>query len=220
MFVDSDDMLAVDYLDAMMDAFRASDGDIVSSGYSNLSEDGRRSRVAETVRRHGAPWGRVFPREAFADMRFPEGYWFEDTVVGYCVLPRFRDARVNSVGYLYRKRGSSISHAACSRAKSIDSYWVTEEMLAWCRKLDVPLDQHMYERTLRQFGPLLYGRCVGALDEGGMRALFGTCAQCLRSVGEFEGMEAGTPGAWSDVEEALRTGDYALWRLACEWLGA
>ena len=49
-----------------------------------MSEDGRDLGPTERVRTHGGPWARMYRRHMWAHVRFPEGFWFEDTLIAYC----------------------------------------------------------------------------------------------------------------------------------------
>lgn len=82
-FVDSDDMLEPGALEILADARESSCADIVTASYSNLSEDGRTVTPLSGKRSHGAPWGRLYSREVWRGIDFPERYWFEDTVQGF-----------------------------------------------------------------------------------------------------------------------------------------
>ena len=36
---------------------------------------------------YGQPWGKVYKAELFANLRFPEGYWYEDSIFAQIVWP-------------------------------------------------------------------------------------------------------------------------------------
>ena len=85
------------------------------------------------------------------------------------------------------------------------------------RELGMPLGQDAYDQTVRQLGPLLISRVGDVLDEEGMRALFSCCCDLLAGTREFDGLSTTLGGRWPDVELALRTRNYGLWRLACRY---
>lgn len=72
MFVNSDDKLAPGAIDGMYDHFV--DCDYITGSYSSMSADGRIITDIDSPRNHGAPWGRLFSRDVWRRLEFPEGY--------------------------------------------------------------------------------------------------------------------------------------------------
>lgn len=215
-FVDSDDMLAPGHLQHLWDGLAEGRGDFVSGVYSRMSEDGRILGVAERTRTHGGPCSRLYRRDQWADIRFPEGFWFEDTVIGYCIKTRYSEGFVGDAGYLRRIRRDSITATHKSNPKALDGYWVVEEMLDWCRILGIPLER-TYSQTITQFGPLLYDRCA-FLDDAGRRSLFSACCGLIASVPEWGRLHGSESGRKSYLERALLERNYPLWLAACTWM--
>lgn len=83
----------------------------------------------------------------------------------------------------------------------------------WCRKLGVPFDQKLYECTIEQLGPLTWKRCM-ALTRDEHKALFTVMCDRLASIAEFEAMRTSKRDAWPDLECALRTRNYGLYKAA------
>lgn len=215
-FVDSDDVIAPGHLQHLWDGLREGRGDFVSGVYSRMSEDGHVLGVAERTRTHGGPWSRLYSREQWSDIRFPEGFWFEDTVIGYCIKTRYTEGFVKDTGYCHRIRKESITSTHMTSPKALDGYWVVEEMLDWCHALGIPLER-TYSQTITQFGPLLYDRCA-FLDNAGRRALFSACCGLVASVREREGLHGSEEGRRAYLEQALLERNYPLWLAACRWL--
>lgn len=218
MFVDSDDALEDGAVEALMREYSKGGCEFVTATYRTMSEDGRSMRPKPVrARSHGAPWGRVYGREVWRDVCFPEGLWFEDTVQAYCVGPRFASRYLDVGVYRYRRRASSVT-ATCSASKrGADAYWVVEAMIGWCRRLGIELGQALYDQTVRQFGALALNR-TAALDEAELRAFFACCCGLLEDVGEFRDLCTTMRGAWRDIDRSLRTQDFGLWKLACSAL--
>lgn len=214
MFVDSDDQLERDAVERLAPAVMSGSCDYVTSNYRTMGANGSNLKTLGRKRSHGAPWGRIYSREVWRNLCFPKGLWFEDTVQAYCVNGSWREQYVESFVYRYRQHGESIT-AKCSRSKKgADTYWVVEAMLEWCRSLDIKFDQRIFEQTLKQFGPLALSRSA-ALSSNELCAFFACCCELLRSVPEFETMSTEMGGRWEDIELALRTQDFGLWKLAC-----
>lgn len=215
MFVDSDDELEDGAVQVLMDAYHDGDCDMVTANYSVMDENGGHIRGPRGRRSHGAPWGRIYSRELWRDVAFPEGLWFEDTVQAYCINRRCTEEYIEFPAVRYRKRGSSITCVSRMSKKGADTYWVVEAMLSWCRCLGIDLGQDLFNQTIKQFGPLAKSR-VAALNDDELRTFFACCCGLLGSIAEFSTLTTTMDGAWRDIEASLRTRDYGLWKLACD----
>ena len=213
-FIDSDDVLPRNALQSLLDAFDPDQYDYISGLWSSMSENGTNIKLAETTRTHGAPWGRIYKRRIWDDISFPEGLWFEDSVQEYCVATRYREQLLARSVYNRRQRSTSITHVATKNYKSLDSYWIVEEMLQWCKQLHIPFNQHLYELTVRQFGPLLYWRTL-FLNDVQRRALFACCCDLLASYKEFDEYAVQGSDAFMALEHSLRSRNYQLWERVC-----
>lgn len=215
-FVDSDDMLAQGHLQTLWDVLQNNECEYVSANYSKINSKGHISKSPEKVRVHGAPWSRMYKREVWSDIRFPEGFWFEDTLIAYCIKTRFREAYIQNYGYLRRLRDDSITATHAKSAKALDGYWVVEEMLDWCRELNISLLK-VYEQTIRQFGPLLNDRC-SFLNEPERRVLFCACCNLISSTPEWSDLHGTMRGRSHYLEKSFIDKNYRLWLEACKWL--
>ena len=175
-FVDSDDMLCEGALQSLYDEWQRSSCDFVTASYEEMSEDGKRPSPIVGTRSHGAPWARLYDREVWRGLEFPEGCWFEDTVQAFCIDRRFSESYLDKSVYLYRSNNEGITARCVSSKKGLDSFWVTEAMLDWADSLGLAYDQGMHDRLVYQLGPILYARCR-ALDGKEMRALFALACQ-------------------------------------------
>lgn len=218
MFVDSDDAILPRHIANLWTALEESGADIVSGRYRKMTESGKVLRSVEKHRVHGGPCARLYKRDVWSDVRFPEGFWFEDTVQAYCIDSRFEEHYVDDAGYCYRMNAGSITSTCKASYKSLDSYWIVEEMLDWCRCLHIDLDQDIYDQTLRQFGPLLLDRTY-ILNDDQRAALFVLCFNLVNGTREFDGLRTSLGGRWCDLEASLRDGDYSKWLASCKWIG-
>ena len=187
-FVDSDDMLAPGHLKALWSGLTKDFEGFVSGTYTKMNEGGDILAAVKGPRIHGAPWSRLFRREQWSDIRFPEGFWFEDTLIAYCIKSRYTERFVQDAGYLRRVRTDSITATHDSSPKSLDSFWVVEEMIDWCHRLGISLER-VYEQTVVQFGSLLWNR-TRSLGDYQKRCLFVCCCSFIeRTFGDLR--EAG-----------------------------
>lgn len=217
-FVDSDDMLAPGHLSVLFSDFSRGGADFVSGSWSRMSLSGDVLGKGEEHRTHGAPWGRVYARRVWDRLRFPEGFWFEDTVQAFCIDTQWKGREVSDWGYLYRNNPASITNTACGSYKSLDSLWIAEELLDWCRYLEVPFGERLLNALVYQLGPITLGR-NNLLDSYGRRCLFACASELLRATEELDDVHNTVDGlGWRDVERSLRAGDFRLWLLSCLWL--
>lgn len=213
LFVDSDDTLEPDAFEVLMSAYDEGGCDFVTANFSYMSQGGTRVIPSSSPRTHGAPWSRVYSREIWRNLEFPEGFWFEDTVHEYCISSMYKEHYVEQPLYRYRKNGKGISMSCVAFKKGLDTFWVVGEMLEWCRDLGVRFDQALFDQTVRQLGPLMRYR-TAALERPEKEALFVACCDLLASVPEFGGLSCTMGGRWDDLLLSLRTRNFQLWKLA------
>jgi hypothetical protein len=212
-FVDSDDLLMPRAIETLCDGYDEGGCDFVTASYENLSEDGRTVTPIDGVRHHGAPWGRLYSREVWRDLEFPEGFWFEDTVQGFCIDPRWRQKYLDVPVYLYRNNSGGITATLGGSKKGLDTLWIVDELLDWAGRLGIPFDQNMYDRVIWQFGVMLWGR-TPALAEAERRAMFSHACDVLEECDPDGKFRTTRGGRWQDVERSLRERNYRLWRIA------
>lgn len=136
MFVDADDAISAGYVDGLLSAAAENGADLAACAYESHAERGallRRavpSGVADWGIVNGCPWGKAFRRELFAHVLFPEGYWFEDTVLAFLVYPQVkRLATTPKCTYFYRSSPGNTTQRAMRDVRSIDTVYVTDMVL-------------------------------------------------------------------------------------------
>lgn len=149
MFLDSDDQLAEGAIEVLLDKAARTDADIVEGG--NISFRGNRILgmylPKESVSSNwlgiisGVPWGKIIKASKFENIQFPENYWFEDTLMSMIIYPQCKYfATINSIVYKYRKNYSGITQTFHKNIKTIDTYWITEQLIRDHIKLNLVLD--------------------------------------------------------------------------------
>jgi glycosyltransferase involved in cell wall biosynthesis len=134
-FVDSDDLIHVDYLQHMYDLITENDADIVVCGLNtfdtapesvDLSEQKKESHIevygdtleyaekfSQEEMRLICLWDKLYKTEVFDGISFPEGKVYEDDNVFYKVLDASkRTVFTDAVLYEYRMIDESISHSS------------------------------------------------------------------------------------------------------------
>lgn len=117
MFIDSDDRLTPTAVESLLTAAIESGADIAEGCFQNGSS-------------HGFAWGKVYHAELFGNVRFPRGYWFEDTVNIFFLYPVSRKMiSVPGIHYYYRPTPGSIMNSLGNNPKVMDSIWVSRRVL-------------------------------------------------------------------------------------------
>lgn len=241
MFLDADDRLLPGAVDALMDKVLALDADIVEGGMERFDDGGRVWMCGKPVALDnvsvaslsGYACGKVYKSQLFADVRFPIGYWFEDTLGPYVVYPRaLRRAVVSAVVYAYRDNPAGISHRSHGNPRVLDALWVTRRMLADSRSLGIRHDTAFLDMVLTDLRNT-YCRVASLRNRHVSRDLFVALCGLLReyfpavSSGGSSALSGG-PSALSEknsvltadaslrpLEASLRNGDFAAFRLYC-----
>lgn len=215
--MDSDDNIPEDSVELLMAPLADPTIGFVSGGVVLIDESGALRKGGESFLASGTAWGHAFRRELWREIEQPEGYWFEDTVLKYCIYGMWKEATTEGVVYNYRNNPTSITHASKRSKKSLDTVWIVQQMISWRRALGGTFDQFMFDQTLKQFGALAYDR-LAALDDAETQSAFALMCDVFSSVPEFEDMQTSMHGRWPDILLALRTRNYKLWSLACYFL--
>lgn len=96
MFVDSDDRLCQGAIEQLLKKAFEKNADVVAGNYRTISIKGKKIKdyiqfVDEKVNSKnylsGYSWGKVFNNNLFSNLRFPEGYWYEDSINAQIVWP-------------------------------------------------------------------------------------------------------------------------------------
>ena len=121
---------------------------------------------------YGFPWGKIFKAELFSNICFPEGYWFEDTVMAFVIFPLCRKVATSSVLlYHYRINPDGITSKSRFQNKAVDTYWITEQLLKDRKTLELQNDLYFAEVMLHQI-QVNYGRIKSLRSKNIDRAVF------------------------------------------------
>lgn len=218
MFIDSDDILCQGAIDALLDTAFGHDCDIVEGGAYYLFDDRQEiahrydaeQKIANPHDLHGHAWGKVYRAEIFEKLCFPEGFWYEDSLLSYLIFPAVQSAFVcPQICYAYRINQAGIVKSSQGKPKAIDTYWITEQLLEEHRAAGLPLDAAFFEYMLLQIR--LNQLRVADLDQTIQESVFVlTCAlleQYFPGDQDFQGQRT--------LRKALRTRDFGMFRMCC-----
>lgn len=157
MFVDSDDVLYEGAIDNLLDRAYAEDACIVEGSYE-LFDNGVRSKALHKNEKFeelpgnlwGFSWAKVIKAELLRNIRFPNGYWFEDTMVSYLLYPKCKNAyTISEVVYRYRRNKLGFSHIRGNNIRLLDSFWVLDKIIDVVRNSGQVITDNMYDFILK-----------------------------------------------------------------------
>ena len=222
-YLDADDMLAPGCLQALYACAREEDAALVEGAFCSVRADGSRLRsdphaegpLPEGSSAFGFVCGKLFRRELFSRIRFPEGYLFEDSILSQLLLPLaaakgWRTFGISNESFYYRQNAAGIVRSSRGSQNSIDSLWVTLRLYRDRQTLGLTNDQRYYEYILNML--VLTRRRTEALEDEVGRAVFVLWREFL--LREFPAFSTGRP-AYRMLEDAVRGGDYGRYRLFC-----
>ena len=151
-FLDSDDRLPADTIEKMLNKAYEGNYDIVGGGYIRF--DGKRFKSKSIPRQdqlYGFPWGKVYKATLWEEIKFPEKYWFEDTVFAMIVHDLAQKiASIQEIVYEYRINYNGISALSTGKPKIIDSLWITIKLIKDRERLGLPFDNKFTDQLVNQ----------------------------------------------------------------------
>ena len=224
LFHDSDDTMCPGALQALLAQARAQDADIVAGGYRCVTPEGAVTpgksfpdgQAPDIYAIPGMTCGKIFRRRLFRNLQFPEGYWYEDSIICQILLPLARGVyTVSSPIFWYLLNPQGVSAASRGQRKSLESVYVTRRLLRergrFALAVDAPFCGHFLHMVV-----LTYHR-TRRLGKGALYPVF--LAQREMFHGYFDG--AAVPEIFAPLAQALRKGQFRRYVWLCEtmWLG-
>lgn len=157
----------------------------------------------------GMPWGKVYRRELFAQVRFPAYYTcFEDAIIHFLVFRLAKSvASVPEVVYLWRKNPKGLTATSQHRPAAVQSYWIMEQLAVQDAALGLPHDA-LYRCSLTlQLSAFCYATVSGLPPET-QQAVFRLCCALYAKALPQEGA---LPRRARWGARALRQQDFGLW---------
>ena len=160
MFVDSDDYILPYAIEKLLDKAYKYDADIVEGSAFSFFEDGRISKffkhrdstasISAFGKLYGYPWGKIVKSTMFRNIKFPEQFWFEDTLFAMIIYPKANIVHtVSDEVYAYRVNMKGITQSARNNPRAIESLWITECLIAEQKKQNL-LSENTYNQYFDQ----------------------------------------------------------------------
>lgn len=233
MFVDCDDIVHEDIVQTLISKAYEQDLDMVVAAHNLVKE--RNGEVYEVVPNiypqknligykngdeimnlPGLPWGKVYKRELWNNVRFFPGYWYEDTIIQFLIFTQVKSyLYIPKVVYEYKWYEKNFSHTQGDgkRIKSIDSYWLVVRILEHYNELNLPMDEALYTLLLRHMSAYLYNSVKG-LDPDVIEALFVLAKDFLS---KYDKGQIKLPFILRQTRKAFKTNDIELWKLSSSY---
>ena len=220
-FVDSDDELAPDALEAMVTFAVEQKAKLVVGSIEHCLRDGsvrfteraKDQQVTDCVL-PGFAWGRIIHYSVFKNLCFPVGYWFEDSIMDQIVHPMCQDATytISNICYRYFVNEHGITATAKGKPKSLDTLWITIRLLKEREVFGLVHTQHSYEYFLKMVR-LTYQR-TKYLGVHTAKCVFVMQSMLLEKY--YASYQTTAGPKMRRLEEALRNQNFRKYLLACE----
>lgn len=152
MFLDSDDMLADGCIQNLYEQFN-DDVDIIGGGWLTIDlNDNIIEKVSPVGNLQSSyPWGKAFRAQLFKNIIFPEGYLFEDSIMGFLIFPIAKKMiNIPEHVYKYRINPSGITLTSRGKPKILETLYVTLKLIKDRAKLGMDNDANFYDSLLYQ----------------------------------------------------------------------
>ena len=231
MFVDCDDIVHDDIVETLMSKAYSDDLDMVVAAHNLVKEkNGEVYEIVpniypqknligykngdEIMNLPGLPWAKVYKRELWNKVRFFPGYWYEDTIVHPLIFTQVKTySYIPKVVYEYKWYEKNFSHTQndSKRIRTIERYWILEEILNRHKTIDLPDDAMFYTSLLKHFSCYYYPFIKG-LDSKVVEALFVVAKEETDRIKPKENVKL--PFVLKCVENAFDKNEISLWQLS------
>ena len=220
-FVDSDDELADGALDAFMSIALKEQAKLVVGSFVKCLRSGMvqytrqlKDGKAENCSLPGFAHGRVLHYSVLQNLKFPEGYWYEDSIMAQIVHPLCRDAAYTSswICYKYYSNETGISAASKGNRKSLDSLWLTMRLLKERKLFGLGSTQDSYEYFLSMVKQTYHRTKNLGVDVA--RCVF--VVQRMMMDLYYDSYEVPSKHKYQRIQKALRTDNFRKYVLACK----
>ena len=233
MFIDCDDTVHNNIIDTLMSEAYTNNCDIVMCAH-NLSKekDGTVYDVIPNVYPQknlqnykndddimnyaGLPWAKVYRRELWEQVRFFEGYWFEDSIIHFLIFTQCKSfSYVPKICYEYRWYESNFSHIQGKKVnkKNLDRYWLVKAMLNQYQRMELPTDKKFYTMLLKHLSAHYYPS-IEEMDEKVIEAMFVLACELLD---QYRVENCQLPYVLRVTEKAMINRDIELWKLSSKY---
>lgn len=216
MFVDSDDTLNKGAIEALLSKAYQNNSDIVEGAYRTVTNNQASQNTVTPIkdRPYGYPWGKIYRSDLFYKIHFPEGYWFEDTIMEAIIYQNAkRKDTVDCVTYNYTINPTGVTQTCFGKAKILDSIYLLNKLIEDRKKLNLQSTQEFYDYLLRQI-VLNFIRTSSLNNDIVSKCVFDINCKIFKA---YKNYNTADPN-YKPLEQALRNGNYLGYYMACHYL--
>lgn len=228
-FVDSDDYISNKYVETLLKKAYERNADMVKTGYFEFNSDSydvikkisfkedsinisNEKNKIENIKGHA--WGSVIRKCIFDNVRFPVGYWYEDMIMKFLVIPQCKKIEViNENLYYYRITPTGLSRNV-QKAKSykcLEQYFLLEKILEKYNELKLPIEEYLYKSILHELGTMLWLRTRN-LEKNTRKDIFILACDLLNKY-DVESNNINFKFNQKYIKKSLERRDFYLWKL-------
>ena len=220
MFVDSDDILLPGAIQALLETAYQKNADLVEGGANYVFDDREEPYHCSPALRqaenpfhfHGHAWGKIYKASLFEKLCFPEGFWYEDSLLSFLIFPAVKRAFFcPQVCYGYRINESGIVKSSVGKPRAVETYWITERLLQEHREANLPFDAPFHEYLLLQ--ARLNQLRLSDLPEETQEAAF----VLLCDLMDHYFPNGSTYPQEKTLQKALKTKDFGMFKMCCKF---
>lgn len=152
---------------------------------------------------------KVYKRELWENLRYPEGYIFEDVITKFILRRKANQVAIfDQVLYGYRRNNQSTSHSS-NTMKKLDSIWVFPKIVELCKRNNVKMDKTFYMLSLNHLGLLNY-IVLSAVDKKIQESAFNEIKKQLQDILKYKPKHL--PFAFKTLEKSILCGSLDDWK--------
>lgn len=223
MFVDSDDYLEEDAIEILLNNAINNKADIVQGSVNHIDDKNKllyrkrlkskMSSLPGEVDIMSQPWGKVFKSELFKNVCFPEGYWYEDTITKFILVPNSNlKISISDIVYNYRHHSGTVMQQNKNPYKELDGLYVTRSVLMdYLAKNKI--NEYLHDHFLHQVK-----FCTGLISKINDEITKISVFIILKSLYDSHFRSLGYKSKkFPIIQKALEEGDYKLYCIGCKY---
>lgn len=223
-FVDSDDQILSKGLENMVDIAEINNCDFVQGSYIKcgkyeekvifenelLSFNKNERKILMTI--PGFPWGKVIKRELFKNIRFPNNFLYEDTIMPYLIYLRCNNiGSTSSLVYKYNLNDEGVTIKSKKTEKSEDTIKILEYILSYMNELNLNFDYELYRYTIAcQLSYITYNR-IKYNSKKFQKKIFEEICEFYKKL-DFKLLES-EGFIIKNIETSFNYNNFALWKM-------
>lgn len=223
MFVDSDDIIEKNTIEIMMKEVYRRNLDIVQSGHYTFNENKNQKRnyiknkinitkeYKDMMQYHGFLCAKIIKKDIFRYINIPEGYWFEDSIVRFTILKMCNNfGYIDKALYGYRRNEEGMTSKVKGSNKSVDSYWIIEELINMNEVLNLEMDKYSYLNLLYHLSHIMNYRTLHFSEDIRKNLFILSCdlVKQINKIGYYR-----LPYIYKKLEKSFDSQNYTLWEL-------